>query len=138
MEKIKTIKYFFTSSPYGFNGFRGKLEKNTDFSTVLHTLRHAQAASAVWASPTIEGDPRRALQALGMTDTDRVLEKSVCISSLPLTRSQTGTTYGIFNRTGLKNQSYPHHPLLYVKMTNSQKTPRDNHPPFIYKPIGIV
>ncbi len=47
-------------------------------------LCHAQAASAVWASPTIEGDPRRALQALGMTDTDRSLEKSVFFSSLPL------------------------------------------------------
>ena len=63
---------------------RGKLEKNAVFSTVLHKIRHAQAASAVWASPTIEGDPRRALQALGMTDTDRLLEKSVFFSSLPL------------------------------------------------------
>ena len=63
---------------------RGKLEKNADFSTVLHNFCHAQAASAVWASPTIEGDPRRALQALGMTDTDRLLEKSVFFSSLPL------------------------------------------------------
>ena len=53
----------------GCANLRGKLEKNADFSTVLHNFCHAQAASAVWASPTIEGDPRRALQALGMTDT---------------------------------------------------------------------
>ena len=67
-----------------FKILKGKLEKNTAFSTVLHKIRHAQAASAVWASPAIEGDPRRALQALGMTDTDILLEKSVFFFSLPL------------------------------------------------------
>ena len=65
-------------------GVFSQLLKVFNFSTVLHNFCHAQAASAVWASPTIEGDPRRALQALGMTDTDRLLEKSVFFSSLPL------------------------------------------------------
>lgn len=30
--------------------------------------RHAQAVLAVWASSTIEGDPRRSLRSLGMTN----------------------------------------------------------------------